>query len=125
MKFIIILNFIVYSIVIFRPMTTKVYLFQFLYNKCEQESTIYFTDNNPFEEITFYKQKKLVLKKMDIITEKKLTNEYPKKYIITIPEKKHLFKNKTLIYQTYPNWLKNFNIGNWMGKSEQYLIYKI
>ena len=125
MKFIIILNFIVYSIVIFRPMTTKVYLFQFLYNKCEQESTIYFTDNNPFEEITFYKRKKLVLKKMDVITEKKLTNEYPKKYIITIPEKKHLFKNKILIYQTYPNWFKNFNIGNWMGKSEQYLIYKI
>ena len=121
MKFIIILNLIVYCIVIFRPMTTKVYLFQFLYKNCEQTSTIYFTDNNPFEEISFYKQKKLALKKL----EANLINEYRKEFIITIPEKKHLFKNKTLIYQTYPNWLKNFNIGNWMGKSEQYLIYKI
>jgi phosphatidylinositol glycan class B len=125
MKFIIILNLIIYCVVIFRPMTTKVYLYQFLYTNCKQASTIYFTDNNPFEEISFYKRKNLTLKKLETKIENNLTNEYRKEYIITIPEKKHLFKNKTLIYQTYPNWLKNFNIGNWMGKSEQYLIYEI
>lgn len=125
MKFMIIINFIVYSIVIFRPMTTKIYLFKFIYSNCNNSAPMYYTDSNPFETIAFYKRKTLELKKIEGKLENRLINMYSGSYIITTPEKKYLFKNKTPLYQTYPKWMNVFNIGNWMGKSEQYLIYKI
>jgi len=29
------------------------------------------------------------------------------------------------ILTTYPSWLKNFNFGHWMDKSESYNVYSI
>lgn len=124
MQFLIVINLIVVLIISFRPMTTKMYLFQFLYSKFPSEKTIYYTDINPYEEISFYKKNKL--KTVKIKYESIVKNStYKGKMIITIPEKKHLFKHNKLLYQTYPKWMNVFNIRNWMGKSEQYLIYKI
>ena len=125
MKFMIIMNFIVFSIVIFRPMTTKIYLFTFIYSHYNNSAPMYYTDTNPFETIAFYKRKTLELIKMEGKLENGFSKKYLGSYIITTPEKKHLFKHKTLLYQTYPTWMNVFNIGNWIGKSEQYLIYKI
>jgi hypothetical protein len=106
-------------------MTTKIYLYKSIYDQFENARKIYYTDNNPFEEISFYKRKKLRV----LHTENKLDSAFFIKnrgeFIITIPEKKHLFKKEKLLFQTYPDWLYSFNIGNWIGKSEQYLIYKL
>jgi phosphatidylinositol glycan class B len=125
-QFIFILNITIYSIVIFRPMTTKIFLFEFVYNNYEEITSIYYTDNNPFEEINFYKRKKLEIIKVDQKDIKKWRlNNNTNKLIITIPEKRNLFKDKKILFQTYPLWLNNFNFRNWMKKSEQYLIYKL
>lgn len=125
MNFIMMLNLFIFVIVLFRPMTTKIYLYKSIYDQFENARKIYYTDNNPFEEISFYKRKKLHV----LHTENKLDSTFFIKnrgeFIITIPEKKHLFKKEKLLFQTYPDWLYSFNIGNWIGKSEQYLIYKL
>ena len=125
LRFLFVFNLIFYIIIIFRPMTTKVYLFDFLYNRSKNEKLIYFTDNNPFETIDFYKRNQLTIKKMDVNVDSNFITNNRGKLIITIPEKRDLFKKQKLIFQTYPDWLQLFNIGNWMGKSEQYFIYKI
>lgn len=107
-------------------MTTKIFLFEFVYNNYEEITSIYYTDNNPFEEINFYKRKKLEIIKVDQKDIKKWRlNNNTNKLIITIPEKRNLFKDKKILFQTYPLWLNNFNFRNWMKKSEQYLIYKL
>jgi phosphatidylinositol glycan class B len=124
MQFLIVINLIVVLIISFRPMTTKTYLFQFLYSKFPSEKTIYYTDINPYEEISFYKKNKLKMVKINYESIVK-NSTYKGRLIITIPQKKSLFKNKSILFQTYPDWLYSFNIGNWIGKSEQYLIYKI
>ena len=35
------------------------------------------------------------------------------------------FKSTSLVYNNIPSWLMNFNVNNWVERSNHYLIYEV
>lgn len=123
------LNLAFSCIVAFRPMMTKIHLFEKVYSEFPSKTKIYYIDKTPYEEIHFYRRKNIEIIQVSNFDEIKslITNKKYKHLVITNPENiiPKFIENSKIVYATFPKWLSNFNFNNWMAKSESYTVYEL
>jgi phosphatidylinositol glycan class B len=118
-----IVNFIVLSVVCFRPMTTKLYLFQKLYAYSSKPTVLYCLNAQPYLDIQYYRSNQMVVKEITSLDEIKQSDS--RQSLLLTNSNESLSGFSSPILTTYPSWLKNFNFGHWMYKSESYNVYSI
>lgn len=116
-----IVNFIVLSVVCFRPMTTKLYLFHKLYAYSSKPTVLYCLNAQPYLDIQYYRSNQMVVKEITSLDEIKQSDS--RQNILLTNSRDTLIGFSSPIFTSYPSWLKSFNFGHWMEKSESYNVY--
>lgn len=117
-------NAVALLIILFKPAHELAHVYKFTY-QLPAGSTLYYTRHNPFmsgsNEATFYKKKDLTV--LPFTEYKPAINSYvitEEPLVPSIPNAKPL-----LVYTSIPDWLYAFNFNNWIGRSNQYMIYEV
>ena len=125
-KFTVTLNLILLLASSLKPANPSANFYRYLHNHPEINQMSFPKDNSPFQmvglDIMYYRPKGLLLSEYSSL------ENANSKYIFT-HRGKLLFemerrKNCQNIYMTYPRFLLNFNIGNWISRSRVWAIFK-
>ncbi|MTI31602.1 hypothetical protein [Xanthovirga aplysinae] len=131
-----IFNILFLILITFRP-ANSVGLYQLIYRKYKEPISLYYLENNPFVGVTdiylkkpivfeFYMGENLHLQKTDLEELKTIRSD--QKYLLVVRDKEivtQLPGKNRLIYSTYPEWLRNFNINNWISRTRWRYLYEI
>lgn len=128
-KFVVGVNILFLMVGTFRAANPAVNFYSFVW-KNEQIKEINVHGENPFTmlglKLEYYKKKELIISDVRDV----------KTFLDGLTDEKYLFFNKgrfvmemesnsrcTLKYLTYPRWLLNFNVGNWISRSRVWSLY--
>jgi hypothetical protein len=124
-----IVNLIFLTIIALTPADGQISLYRKVYSDYKSPATMYYTAANPYNrvlDINFYKRADLEIVKIDSVGK-----------INIIPGRKQLFatkdKNilndlrtkKRLVYSSFPNWIRIFNINDWMARTNCWYVYEL
>jgi phosphatidylinositol glycan class B len=124
-------NLILLGVVVVKPADSHISIYKKLFYNYPNATTLYYIENHPFNRVTatnlnYYKRKNLVIQHIDsisMIVQKENTTSL---YTTNKPLLPSDFPFKTtLIYSSYPDWIKRFNINNWIGRTYFWYIYEI
>ncbi len=124
------LNMLMLVVLIFRPADDQIALYKNLWDRYPTPARLCFTDDNPYHrakvDIHFYKRKSLVLTHVD-----SLQQVVPGKDSICLAvtdkplEAGHPGYAATLVYCTFPAWVRRFNFNHWMDRTSFWYIYEL
>jgi hypothetical protein len=115
-------------IVFFNPADGQVKVYKAVYDRYPDPITLYYINENPYhraKEIHYYKRENLEIKKAQSTVD--TDSSYRKKYLIAIRGKDpelSLFKDHKLVYASYPEWIKRFNINHWQDRTKSWYVYE-
>lgn len=123
-KFVLVVNFTFLMIGSFRAANPSVDFYKFIWNSDIKEINVH--GENPYTmlglPLEFYKKEDLVINQVEKYP---LSNEhylfFNKGRFVKEMEK---YSQCELIYLTYPKWVLNFNVGNWISRSRVWSLYK-
>ena len=129
----IIINSICLLVVCFKPADMQIYLYQYIYDHYVPESTeLLYIGRNPFARaipLNFYKNKKLKTVRINTVDEIRdyISNTDKKILFATLnfkldPEMGIL--NCSAVYHTLPEFVKYFNLNNWMDRTPLWSLYE-
>lgn len=120
----------VYLLVIMvKPAEGNMAMYHSVYNQYTEPVTLYIVTEFPERKelpYDFYQRQNLVIKKIKTLQDIDFGTSQTKLVAIDNQEfpKELTYKTK-LIYATFPNWMKPFNVGNWMERSRFRRVYEI
>jgi GPI mannosyltransferase 3 len=123
------INILLIVILFFNPADSQVGLYQKIYNHYPEPITLYYLKNNPYnraKDIHYYKRENLIIKKAESPNQPEAFA--PHKYLVAVRGKdpEHLmFKEYKLVYTSYPEWIKIFNINHWMDRTNVWYVYEV
>ncbi len=124
-----VVNFAALAVVSLKPANNAISLFETLYFEYTEPITLYATETNPYmeeNEVTFYKRKTLRLKKLESFDDVIANPDVVKLYITKNPEEEEILnENHRLVYSGLPDWVKHFNINNWVERTRFWKVYEI
>ena len=122
-------NLILLGIIIFRPADDHISLYKKLYYHYQSPTILYFIEDNPYhrvENINFYKRKDLVIKQ---VTSMNMIDPGNDTTVLFATNKSGLLYDNRfksiLIYSSFPDWVKNFNVNNWIERTYFWYIYEL
>jgi GPI mannosyltransferase 3 len=122
-------NILFIFIVFFNPADSQVNMFQKIYSEYPNGITLYYFDENPYHRalnINFYKRSNLVLKQATVETF--AVREEKQTVLVAIRSQDPgaaLFRNQRLVYSSYPEWIRNFNVNHWMERTNFWYVYEV
>lgn len=126
MKVVLTVNSLVLLVVVFKPADSQISLYRALYSNYKEPTTLYCIDKNPYErvlDIYFYKRNDLTVTHVNSI------DDIPEREnALVVSGKGELATHHRvgkLVYQTYPDWSKNFNINNWQERSLSWYVFEV
>jgi phosphatidylinositol glycan class B len=121
-------NILMLFIVFFNPADSQVKVYKAVYDQYPDPITLYYINEDPYyraKEIHYYKRENLEIKKAQLRVNLDSSNR--KKYLIAVrgtdPELS-LFKDHKLVYASYPEWMKRFNINHWLDRTKIWYVYE-
>jgi len=121
-------NILLLCIVFFNPADGQVNLYKAVYDHYPDPITLYYISENPYyraKEVHYYKRENLKIIKAQLPGDPVFLKG--KKYLIAVRGKDpelSLFKGHKLVYASYPEWIKRFNINNWLDRTQSWYIYE-
>lgn len=113
--------------VMFVPANSDISLYKAVYNKHDAKLLVY-TDANPYSKerfVRYYKRQKLEIVALDSVGGFDSLNSPQHLVVTTKPEQLKRYTDRyKLIYSSYPDWVKNFNVNNWMSRTLIYYVYE-
>jgi len=139
--FIIGINIAILLIMCFKPADESISFYKRIYIKYKNQNTelIIIGNENPYIRggknlpISFYKPKMLLITNIqsDALLTDSLLFKKNRNYLFAIKKfdarNSYIYNNLkfTKIYQTYPEWVEQFNVNNWMSRTKVWTIYEI
>lgn len=122
-------NLIFLIIVAFTPADGQISLYKKIYSEYKSPATLYYTNDNPYNrvlDINFYKRANLEIVKVDSVGKIDL-NTNGKQLFVTKDQNSSndLKTQKRLVYSSFPNWIRIFNINNWMARTNCWYVYEL
>lgn len=124
-----IFNLIFLLLCAFNPADNQIYLFKKIYTDYPSRTTLYYKEENPYRralDIGYYKRADLAIKR--VASWNQVTND-PSGIKLIVTRKKDpadlFIMNKKLIYSSYPEWIRKFNINNWVDRTNFWYLYEI
>ncbi|MFZ9956879.1 MAG: hypothetical protein ACO3E1_12250, partial [Flavobacteriales bacterium] len=116
-------------IVALKSADAQVDLYNEIYSKYETPVVVYYTKDNPYTramDVYYYKRTNLSTRKIDKIEDVKMLSDT----IILVAtvqkeEDEKLQRNNDKIYSAMPDWLKMFNVFNWVERTRFWKVYEI
>ncbi len=122
-------NFVFLAIISLKSADAQVPMYELIYNKYTEPTVIYYVEHNPYSrarEVYYYKRKNLEVRKVNSINEvKSLADTTVLFATINTEEAKQMDATQTLIYSALPNWLKHFNVFNWVERTKFWKVYQV
>jgi GPI mannosyltransferase 3 len=122
-------NLILLGIVIFKPADDHISIYRKLYYNYTVPTILYYTEENPYhrvENINFYKRKNLVIKQVPSINAIDQNNDTTLLFATKEPGLTPVAGMRPLlIYSTYPEWIKKFDINSWVERTFFWHIYEL
>jgi GPI mannosyltransferase 3 len=122
-------NIIFLIIIAFTPADGQISLYRKVYSGYNSPTTLYYTNDNPYNrvlDINFYKREDLEIVKIDSIG--KLDIKAGRKQLFATKDKNilnDLGTQKKLVYSSFPDWIRIFNINNWMERSNCWYVFEL
>lgn len=113
----------------FNPADSQTQLYKKIYEDYPDPVTLYYTSENPYQrakEINFYKRSTLVIKHAE--TPGNPESYADSRFLVAIRSKdpsQEYFKDEKLVYSSYPEWMKRFNINKWMDRTKLWYVYEV
>ena len=122
-------NLIFLTIIAFTPADGQISLYEKIYSEYKSPATLYYTNDNPYNrvlDINFYKRANLEIVKVDSVGKIDL-NTNGKQLFVTKDQNtsNDLKTQKRLVYSSFPNWIRIFNINNWMARTNCWYVYEL
>lgn len=128
------INVVLLIIVIFKPAHELASVYKYLDENYKASTLLIYEEKNPYfsgtNEAVFLKPTMLNCVSMEQIkSDSSLYYNYSQ--ILYFTEKLNdenihqNFKSTSLVYNNIPSWLMNFNVNNWVERSNHYLIYEV
>jgi GPI mannosyltransferase 3 len=122
-------NIFLIFILLFNPADKQVELYRTIYNDYPGPVKLYYFTEDPYyraKEIHFYKRASLETIKADypFIPE----NTGGNKILLALKSNDPFlssFKGKKLIYSSYPEWIRKFNINHWVERTKIWYVFEI
>lgn len=117
--------------IMFWPIIMEMNIYRTVYDRYSDPITLYGVQDNPFRQalyINYYKCPSLCTAEVDSLD--KLPRYGQDKYLIGIDRRygypiDSLPGQKTLIYSSYPDWIRIVNFNDWMSRSQWWLVYEV
>lgn len=122
-------NILLIFIMFFNPADKQVGLYHKIYNDYPGPVKLYYLTEDPYhraKEIHFYKRASLETIKADypFIPE----NTGGIKFLFAVKSDDpflQFFKGKKLIYSSYPDWIRKFNVNHWVERTRIWYVFEI
>lgn len=122
-------NLALLSIVMFRPAENTIGLYQTIYNKYPQPTTLVYTEKNPYLrvlDVHWYKRQNLNIKKVDSAADMELPLNTSVLFVTdNLVEAEKIKQPHQLIYSGLPEWLKQFNYNDWQKRTRFWYVYEL
>ena len=123
------LNLAVLFIVMFRPADPNISLYEVIYDKYRDPITLYCLGKDPYRRvlnIQYYKRDNLTIRAIQSVAEVNLDSTDKALLVTRQPEKLRGSEySYELIYRTLPEWVKKFNINNWLERTRLWHVYEV
>jgi phosphatidylinositol glycan class B len=122
-------NLIFLIIIAFTPADSQISLYRKVYSDYESPATMYYIADNPYNrvlDINFYKRADLEIVKIDSVG--KLDFIAGRRQLFATKDKNILNDLKTrkrLVYSSFPDWIRIFNVNNWMARTNCWYVYEL
>jgi phosphatidylinositol glycan class B len=124
------LNMFMLVILIFRPADEQISLYKQLWDNYKTPVKLYYTEDHPYRrakvDACFYKRSCLTLHHVDSL---KMVKPSPDTISLVVTNKPDLQVDPqfrpVLIYTSFPEWIKHFNINNWIDRTSFWYIYEL
>ena len=122
-------NLILLGIVIFRPADDQISIYKKLYYKYPTPTILYYIEDNPYHRvglnINFYKRKDLVIRQVTSMNMIDPGNDTTALFATEKPVLPPIWFKPILIYSSLPEWVKEFDINNWVERTLFWNIYEL
>ncbi len=116
-------------IVALKSADAQVDLFKEVYYKYNTPVVVYYTKDNPYTramDVYYYKRSNLITRKIENIEELKMLPDTTVLFATVNKEDDEILqKNNEKIYSALPDWLKMFNVFNWVERTRFWKVYEI
>ena len=124
-------NVLLTLFIAFWPVINEIKIYQSIYYNYPQSISIYGLDDHPYRMalyITYYKRPNHCLAEVKDIDKLPLQSSEP--YLFAYDKRKDIDLekipgDKKLVYSTFEDWIYHFNFGNWLRRSQWWLVYEI
>jgi len=121
-------NIVLVVVVSFRSTSSKIALFRKIYLRSEAPVNLYYINSNPYEsnnDIYFYRRKNLNLIPIKSFVDIPKNSEN-KLALVEYGKQSNIIPNHcSIIYSSYPEWVKYFNFNNWIERSGGWKLYEV
>lgn len=130
MKVFLVINTLMLLVIMFRAADSQVALYQVIYERYKEPVTVYTVKKNPYRrvlDVYFYKRSNVTIKEVESLSE--IPTNHKQKTVLVLhyrdkESKKHK-QNAPLIYESFPEWIKNYNFNNWLDRTNGWIVYEI
>ena len=122
-------NLLLLIFVFFNPADSQVNLYKKIYDVYSAPITLHYVHDNPYQrakEIHYYKRENLVIKKAESpLSLESLDGKKSLVAIMSTDSEITFFKQYKLVYTSYPEWIRRFNINHWMDRTKIWYVYEV
>lgn len=117
------------AISVFKPADAQVPLYHKIYNDYPQATKVYWIEGNPYSralDVYYYKRKNLRIEKINALSEMKLSADTTVLFASNTKEEQAILgTNNKVIYASFPEWIKMFNVAGWVDRTNFRKVYEI
>ena len=122
-------NYLFLAIAALKPSDAQVPLYKKIYNDYPQPAKLYCVKGNPYSravDVYYYKRKSLTIHIIQSLDEITLSPDSVVLFVTTDKEEqKAVEKDNVLIYSSFPEWIKFFNVTNWVARTNFRKLYEM
>lgn len=122
-------NILLLVFIVFKPASHQIALYKAVYTQYPDPITLNYIESNPYHQILdiyYYKRQNLQTKKLNSIEELSFNSEGLCLFATQNPKELDDVKYRhTLVYTTFPEWIRKFNINNWIERTRFWYVYEL
>ena len=122
-------NILFLVFIVFKPASHQIGLYRAVHAQYPDPITLNYMGNNPYYrilDIYYYKRQSLQIKKLNSIEELSFNSDGLCLFATQNPKELDDVKYRhSLVYTTFPEWIRNFNINNWIERTKFWYVYEL
>ncbi|MFM7021819.1 MAG: hypothetical protein ACKOXB_02490 [Flavobacteriales bacterium] len=123
-------NGIYLCFVSFTAADSQVALYKKIYNSYDQPTVIFYIKDNPYSralDVHYYKRKNLRVEEIHSLKEIRMPKDSVVLFSSITPEEQKIMDDsyRPLIYNSHPEWIKQFNVFHWVERTRFWRVYEL